>query len=91
MRERTKRTWAKWQQLVFEQERGGQNVKAFCRERGLCRLYFFAWKKRLRERTCGKFVEVADMVRGEPRDAQGKLRDELDAWLPDQWKQSQAA
>jgi hypothetical protein len=78
MRERTKRTWAKWEQLVSEQERSGQNVNEFCRERGLCRPYFFAWKKRLREKASGKFVEVkvADIARGERRDAQGTLRDE---------------
>jgi len=42
-------------------------VAAFCRERGLCAPYFFAWKKRLREADAGqgvlgaprtKFVEV---------------------------------
>jgi hypothetical protein len=30
----------------------------FCRERGLCRPYFFAWKKRLREDPTTKFLEV---------------------------------
>jgi hypothetical protein len=42
-------------------------VAVFCRERGLCAPYFFAWKKRLREADAGqsalrapltKFVEV---------------------------------
>jgi hypothetical protein len=33
-------------------------VKAFCRERGLCRPYFFVWKKRLVEDTPAKFLEV---------------------------------
>ena len=42
-------------------------MAAFCRERGLCAPYFFAWKKRLREADVGqevlgapltKFVEV---------------------------------
>ena len=27
-------------------------------KRGLCRLYFFAWKKRLREKAAMKFLEV---------------------------------
>ena len=31
---------------------------AFCRERGLCRPYFFTWKKRLLESTAAKFLEV---------------------------------
>jgi len=33
-------------------------VIAFCRERGLCRPYFFAWKKRLRESPAARFLEV---------------------------------
>jgi hypothetical protein len=42
-------------------------VAVFCRERGLCAPYFYAWKKRLREAAAGpgvlrapltKFVEV---------------------------------
>jgi hypothetical protein len=28
-------------------------VAAFCRERGLCAPYFYAWKKRLREAPAG--------------------------------------
>ena len=58
MTQRKKKTWAKWQRLVSEQERSGQNVNAFCLERGLCRPYFFAWKKRLRENSAMKFLEV---------------------------------
>ena len=58
MTQRTKKAWTKWQRLVSEQECCGQNVNAFCRERGLCRPYFFAWKKRLRENTAMKFLEV---------------------------------
>ena len=33
-------------------------IKAFCREHGLCRPYFFVWKKRLEEGTPTKFLEV---------------------------------
>ena len=58
MTQRTTKAWTKWQRLVFEQERSGQNVNAFCRQRGLCRPYFFAWKKRLRENPGTKFLEV---------------------------------
>ena len=48
----------KWRRLVSEQARSGQSVKAFCREHGLCRPYFFVWKKRLGEDTPTKFLEV---------------------------------
>jgi len=48
----------KWRRLVSEQSRSGQSVKAFCGEHGLCRPYFFVWKKRLEEDTPTKFLEV---------------------------------
>jgi hypothetical protein len=58
MTKRTKKAWRKWQRLIGEQERSGQTVTAFCRERGLCRPYFFVWKKRLGKSAVGKFLEV---------------------------------
>jgi hypothetical protein len=58
MTKRGKKAWAKWRRLVSEQARSGQTVIAFCRERGLCRPYFFVWKKRLRKNTTAKFLEV---------------------------------
>lgn len=58
MTKRTKKAWRKWQRLIGEQERSGQTVTAFCRERGLCRPYFFVWKKRLDKSAVGKFLEV---------------------------------
>ena len=48
----------KWRRLVSEQSRSGESVKAFCRKHGLCRPYFFVWKKRLEEDTPTKFLEV---------------------------------
>ena len=54
----SKKASTKWRKLVFEQARSGQTVKAFCQERGLCRPYFFVWKKRLEEDTPAKFLEV---------------------------------
>ena len=58
MTRRTKKAWAKWRKLIAEQARSGQTATAFCRERDLCRPYFFVWKKRLREDTSTKFLEV---------------------------------
>jgi hypothetical protein len=58
MNKRKKKAWAKWRRLISEQGRSGQTVTAFCRERALCRAYFFVWKKRLRESAAGKFLEV---------------------------------
>jgi hypothetical protein len=58
MTKRGKKARTKWRRLISEQARSGQTVTAFCRERGLCSPYFFAWKKRLREDTAVKFLEV---------------------------------
>ena len=58
MTKRTKKAWTKWRRLIREQARSGQTVIAFCRNRGLCRPYFFTWKKRLQEDTRAKFLEV---------------------------------
>src|SRR3974377_2275738 len=58
MNKRSKKAWARWRRLVSEQARSGQTVKALCRERGLCRPYFFVWKKRLEGGAPAKFLEV---------------------------------
>jgi hypothetical protein len=58
MRKRGCEALAKWRGLVSEQGRSGRSVAAFCRERGLCASYFFAWKKRLSQAATGQFVEV---------------------------------
>jgi len=59
--------WAKWGGLMAEQQRSGQSVAAFCRERGLCAPHFFAWKKRLSERGREQFVAVEVVEAREPQ------------------------
>jgi hypothetical protein len=61
MTKRGKKAWTKWRRLVSEQARSGQTITAFCRERALCRSYFFVWKKRLRKSATAKFLEVQMM------------------------------
>jgi hypothetical protein len=58
MTKRSQKAWTKWRKLISEHERSGQTAAVFCRERGLCRPYFFAWKRRLREDPTMKFLEV---------------------------------
>src|SRR5215468_1925896 len=58
MTRRTKKAWTKCRELISKQARSGQAVKAFCDEHGLCRSYFFVWKKRLGEAPATKFLEV---------------------------------
>jgi len=60
MTKRTKQAWTKWRRLIREQARSGQTVTAFCRDRGLCRPYFFTWKKRLQEGTQAVVFDLAD-------------------------------
>jgi hypothetical protein len=61
---RSRKAWTKWRRLISEQMRSGQSVAAFCRERKLRASHFYWWKKRLRENTTAKFVEV--QVAGSP-------------------------
>ena len=55
---RSKRIWRKWQRLVSEQAGSGETISAFCRERGLGRQSFFAWRKRVSQAQPKPFVEV---------------------------------
>jgi|SRR5215472_10784758 len=66
MTRRTKKALRKWRRLVSEQQRSGQTVTAFCRERDLCRPYFFAWKKRLQGSVAAKFSKFLEVQLAEP-------------------------
>ena len=57
-RKRNRNTWTKWRRLISEQMRSGESVAAFCRDRKLRASHFYWWKKRLRESTTARFVEV---------------------------------
>jgi hypothetical protein len=57
-RKRSRSTWTKWHRLISEQMQSGGSVAAFCRERKLRASHFYWWKKRLRENTTARFVEV---------------------------------
>ena len=76
--ERSRKARAKWQRLVSEQRQSAQSVAAFCRERDLCVPHFYWWKKRLRETTPAKFVEVkvatAAAESSTPSDARVEIR-----------------
>ena len=53
----------------------GESVAAFCRERELRASHFFWWKKRLRENTTARFVEVR--VAASPANVVGDSRIEV--------------
>ena len=50
--------WTQWRALISEQQRSGQSVAAFCRERGLRDGQFYDWKKRLRQREAEPFMAI---------------------------------
>ena len=51
-------------------------MAAFCRERRLCAPHFYLWKKRLRENTTARFVEVrvAEFPANLPGDSRIEVR-----------------
>jgi hypothetical protein len=75
-RKRSRNAWTKWRRLISEQKRGGESVASFCRERNLRASHFHWWKRRLREDTTTKFVEVqlAESLAGVPGDSQIEVR-----------------
>jgi hypothetical protein len=38
-----------WRERIAEQERSGESVKQFCKERSLAECSFYSWRKRLRQ------------------------------------------
>src|SRR5713101_7321372 len=74
-RKRSRNTWTKWRRLISEQMRSGESVAAFCRERKLRASHFYWWKKRLRDNTATRFVEV--QVAESPANVAGDSRIEV--------------
>jgi hypothetical protein len=74
-RKRSRKAWTKWRRLISEQMRSGKSVVAFCRERELCAPHFYWWKKRQREDTTARFVEV--QVAESPANVVGDSRIEV--------------
>jgi hypothetical protein len=60
--------------------RSGKSVAAFCREQKLRASHFYWWKKRLRENTAARFVEV--QVAESPANVPGDSRIEVRLQLP---------
>jgi hypothetical protein len=58
MNQRREQAWAKWRDLVAEQEQSGLSVAAFCRDRELAQSQLTYWKRRVREAVKAPFVEV---------------------------------
>ena|ERR1022692_1508712 len=63
MNQRREQAWAKWRDLVSEQEQSGQSVAAFCRDRELARSQFKLW--------AGSWVGSRDRFSGKPKKTNG--------------------
>src|SRR5262249_550201 len=74
-RKRNRKAWTKWRRLISEQMRSEKSVTAFCQERKLRASHFYWWKKRLRENTTARFVEV--QVAESPANVAGDSRMEV--------------
>src|SRR6266403_763136 len=74
-RKRSRKAWRKWRRLSYEQMRSGKSVAAVGREQKLRASHFYWWKKRLRENTAARFVEV--QVAEFPADVVGDSRIEV--------------
>jgi hypothetical protein len=75
-RKRNRKAWTKWRRLISKQMRSGKSVAAFCREQKLRASHFYWWKKRLRENTMARFVEVqvAESAANVPGDSRIEVR-----------------
>ncbi|HLG95875.1 MAG TPA: hypothetical protein VKX49_06150 [Bryobacteraceae bacterium] len=58
MKEQRKQSWAKWRDLISEQQQHGKSIAGLCGERGLREWQFHEWKKRLRETQASQFLEL---------------------------------
>ena len=47
-----------WSALISEQETSGQEIHAFCQERGIDQSSFYRWRKRLRENQPVRFAAL---------------------------------
>jgi hypothetical protein len=74
-RKRNRKAWTKWRWLIAKQMRSGTSVAAFCREQKLRASHFYWWKKRLRENTAARLVEV--QVAESPANVPGDSRIEV--------------
>src|SRR6267142_4703088 len=74
-RKRNRNAWTKWRRLISEQMRSRKSVATFCREQTLRASHFYWWKKRLRENTAARFVEV--QVAESPANIPGDSRIEV--------------
>jgi hypothetical protein len=58
MNQLREQAWARWRELVAEQEQSAQSVAAFCLDRELAQSQLTYWKRRVREAAKAPFVEV---------------------------------
>ena len=54
---REERTWH-WHKIIDQQEASGLSGAGFCREHNICLARFYHWRRRLKQDSCGGFLEL---------------------------------
>ncbi len=54
-----------WQSQIAEQEKSGQSIRQFCRNRGISEFSFYTWRKRLSQERPVSFALVETMPAAE--------------------------
>ena len=62
-----------WAERIAAQQRSGMSVKQFCKEQGLTEYSFYAWRKRLQERSPVRFALVERSAHQQERSAEPPL------------------
>ena len=62
-----------WAERIAAQGRSGMSVRQFCKEQGLTKCSFYAWRKRLREKGTVRFALVERNARRQERTAEAAL------------------
>jgi len=55
-----------WAQIMQERANSGLNIKAFCKQIGICQNTYFYWQRRLRIAACETFPVLDQKAKAEP-------------------------
>jgi transposase-like protein len=65
-----RRNGSQWQKIIKDQKESRQSASAYCHEKGLSEKSFYAWRRRLPERSSAsvkEFVEVTSTDRNQSK------------------------
>ena len=73
--------WAKWREVISEQQQSGKSVAVFCQERGLRVWQFYEWKKRLRAADTAQSVELEVKPAAKATRSEAVRSQAIEVWL----------